>query len=150
MNIICLCIGNKDRSPIVAAFLRQMFANKGLDINQFIIDTAGVNITAQDGKPAPELAVKAARVFGLDISEHRQRYIGEIDDLAFYKLAIVADFTTQFELVKLGFLGEIINLNLEGRDNAWMSQDPRKVDDMVLSIMNAVARDVIQYKYREE
>ena len=148
MNILCLCIGNKDRSPIVAAFLRQMLANKGLDINQFTIDTAGVNITAREGKPAPELAVKAAKVFGLDISGHRQRYIGDID-LGFYKLAIVADFTTQVELMKLGFSGEVINLNLEGRNNAWMSQDQRKVDEMVLSIMTAVARDVIQYKCRE-
>ena len=148
MNILCLCIGNKDRSPIVAAFLRQMLANKGLDINQFTIDTAGVNITTREGKPAPELAVKAAKIFGLDISKHRQRYIGDID-LGFYKLAIVADFMTQVELMKLGFSGEVINLNLEGRNNAWMSQDPRKVDDMVLSIMTAVARDVIQYKCRE-
>ncbi len=147
MNILCLCIGNKDRSPIVAAFLRQMLANKGLDINQFTIDTAGVNTTAREGKPAPELAVKAASIFGLDIKEHRQRYIGDID-LGFYRLAIVADFTTQVELMKLGFSGEVINLNLEGRDNAWMSQDPRKVDDMVLAIMTAVARDVIQYKCR--
>ena len=148
MNILCLCIGNKDRSPIVAAFLKQMLANKGLGIDRFTIDTAGVNITAQEGKPAPELAVKAAKIFGLDISEHRQRYIGDID-LGFYKLAIVADFITQVELMKLGFSGEVINLNLEGRNNAWMSQDPRKVDDMVLSIMTAVARDVIQYKCRE-
>jgi len=145
-NILCACIGNKDRSPIVAAFLAQMLKNQGCDMSTITIESAGVSQTAKAGAPAPELAVNSAKTFGLNTSNHRQRYAGNLD-MAKYDLAIAADFTAQLGLVELGFKGEIICLNLEGKDNAWMSQNQRKVDDMVVSIMTAVAREVMQYKF---
>ena len=147
MKILCACMGNKDRSPIVAAFLKQMLENQGRDMDEFIIDSAGVAESARAGRSAPDLAKAAAWVFGLDIGQHQQCHVDD-HDLESYELVVVADKNVQAELVGK-VKCEIICLELEGAANAWMSNDPRKVDEMVLSIQYAVAKWVIQYMFAD-
>ena len=146
MKILCACLGNGDRSPYMKAFLEQMLANQGR--NDVVIDSAGVLETAKSGGEAPALPVKLAPTYGLDLSSHRKKHVSDLE-LNSYDLIIVADKRVQEALViEYGVPAEIICLELEGANNAWMSQNSRKVEAMIAQIQYALTVEVIQYKFR--
>jgi protein-tyrosine-phosphatase len=70
-EIIVICTGNRFRSPLVAAYLRE--ATKGLPVR---VGSAG---TLDLGAlPALEGAVSAARELELDLSGHASRFVGSV------------------------------------------------------------------------
>ena len=149
MRILCLCAGNKDRSPAIRAFIVQMLQLQGRDVEGMIIDSAGVLDSAKAGGSAPELAVNAAKVFGIYLQNHVQTHVESVD-LEAYDLYVVADKMVQAELIKHHYpkRGEVVCLELDGVANAWMSNDPRKVDEMLIQIQAAVYRYIGQYLFR--
>lgn len=70
-EIVVVCSGNRFRSPLVAAYLRE--ATKGLPVR---VGSAG---TLDLGAlPALEGAVRAARELDLDLSGHSSRFVGNV------------------------------------------------------------------------
>jgi protein-tyrosine phosphatase len=70
-EIVVICSGNRFRSPLVAAYLRQ--ATKGLPVR---VGSAG---TLDLGALPPlEGALRAARELGLDLSGHSSRFVGNV------------------------------------------------------------------------
>jgi len=84
-KLLVVCTGNTCRSPMAAAVLRKMLAEKGLS-GEYTADSAGV--AAFDFQPASENAVLAAKEEGLDLSEHRARRI-TMEDLDEAELVFV-------------------------------------------------------------
>ena len=71
MHILFVCSGNTCRSPMAAALMRSIAAEKGLAITA---DSAGLYATA--GMGASQNAKKAMREhYGIDLSEHRSRLL---------------------------------------------------------------------------
>jgi protein-tyrosine-phosphatase len=70
-EIVVVCSGNRFRSPLVAAYLRE--ATKGLPVR---VGSAG---TLDLGAlPALEGAVRAGRELDLDLSGHSSRFVGNV------------------------------------------------------------------------
>lgn len=146
-KILCACLGNSDRSPFMEAFLKQMLTQQGKQ--NITVNSCGVLDSAKSGGGAPELSVKAAPTYGLDLSSHSRTHVGSLTyDLNEYDLAIVAEKAVQIELVNRGYTGEVICLELEGAANAWGSKNPRKIDEMIVAVYTTLMREVLQYKFR--
>ena len=146
-KILCACLGNSDRSPFMKALLEQMLRNQGR--TDIVVESAGVSDSAKKGGPAPKIAQALAPTYGIDLSGHNRRHI-ETLDLSDFDLIIAAAKEVQGALVGAGADAEIICLELHGGANAWMSQNPAKVEAMVHSISDALLREVVAYKFRVE
>jgi len=73
MNILFVCTGNTCRSPMAAALLREMLAERSIkDIN-----VASAGIAAMPGDKASPNAVKAVSELGVDLDGHRSKQIDE-------------------------------------------------------------------------
>lgn len=145
-KILCSCLGNSDRSPVMRAQLELMLRNQGTEGIEII--SAGVLDSAKSGGGAPDLSISIAPTYGIDLSTHRKQHISSLD-LGSFDLVIAADKEVQAELMGAGVKAEIICLELNGASNAWKAQNPRKVEDMFHSIHNALLREVISYKFRK-
>lgn len=145
MKILCVCLGNSDRSPYMKAFLEQMLSNQGR--KDVVVDSAGVLDSARSKDGVPALSVQLAPTYGLDLSEHKRKHVDELD-INEYDLIIAADKRVQEDLVNRDVKAEIICLDLEGSNNAWMSKNTRKVEAMIAWIQYTLIIEVIQYKFR--
>lgn len=145
MKVLCVCLGNSDRSPFMKALLEQMLRNQGR--TDVTVDSAGVSDSAKKGGPAPKIAQALAPTYGVDLSTHCRKHIDDTK-LYDYNLFVVAEKEVQTALVAAGVEEEIICLELHGAANAWMSQNPAKVEAMIHSIYSALLSEVIAYKFR--
>lgn len=87
-KILCVCIGNSDRSPVMAAVLGMFLKNSGHDVT---CESAGVNENSAKGGCAGEFAVHAAKRIGLDISGHCKRRIDGLDIKSYDLIVTVSD-----------------------------------------------------------
>lgn len=70
-KIVVICSGNRFRSPLVAAYLRE--ATKDLPVR---VSSAGT--LDLGGLPVLEGAASAARELGLDVADHESRFVGNV------------------------------------------------------------------------
>lgn len=70
-EIVVICSGNRFRSPLVAAYLRE--ATRGLPV---VVGSAGT--LDLGGLPALEGAAAAARELGLALDDHVSRFVGNV------------------------------------------------------------------------
>ncbi|MEE9275852.1 MAG: low molecular weight protein arginine phosphatase [bacterium] len=66
MNILFVCTGNLNRSPMAAALLHKFLSRAGRD--DLSIRSAGTH--AFEGSPAPANAIEVANQAGIDLSPH--------------------------------------------------------------------------------
>lgn len=71
MKILLVCTGNTCRSPMAAAMLQRLLEQRGADMGEYQIITAGLG--AGTGWPASPGAMYAMQLMGLDISQHRSQ-----------------------------------------------------------------------------
>jgi protein-tyrosine phosphatase len=79
LRILFVCTGNLCRSPMAAAILRRMLADRlccdptpeDLEARGYRIASAGT--AGLDGQPATPEAVEAVRALGADLADHRSR-----------------------------------------------------------------------------
>jgi protein-tyrosine phosphatase len=70
-EIVVICSGNRFRSPLVAAYLREV--TSGLPVR-----VASAGTLDLGSLPALDGAVNTARELGLDLSDHSTRFIGNV------------------------------------------------------------------------
>lgn len=63
--ILMVCAGNMCRSPFAAGYMRMQFEAVGVDAECF-----SRGLLSMAGRKAPDMAVKVAKEFGVDLSEH--------------------------------------------------------------------------------
>lgn len=69
-KILCVCLGNSDRSPVMAAVLAMYLKNAGHDV---VVESAGVSEHVEVGASAAPFGVQVIKRLGLDISGHTRR-----------------------------------------------------------------------------
>lgn len=84
-SVLMLCLGNICRSPMAERYLERRLEERGLPI-----DVRSSGFVEQEGRPSPESAVRAAREFGVDLSDHRSRIVSP-DELARSDVVFVMD-----------------------------------------------------------
>ncbi len=98
-KVLCVCIGNNDRSPVMAAILGLLV--KGTQFKDISIESAGIGEGAGSGTPIGEFGVKAMARLGIDISNHVKRRTTNLD-LTQYDLIVCATDEIATELIKQG------------------------------------------------
>ena len=76
-KVLCVCLGNISRSPMMQAVLQQHLGAA------FLVESAGVT-RALAGRPANHRSVACLQERGIDLSGHVSRWIGDLD-LARYR-----------------------------------------------------------------
>jgi protein-tyrosine phosphatase len=71
-KVLCVCVGNISRSPMMQAVLQQHLGAA------FRVESAGVS-QALAGRPANHRSVACMKERGVDLSGHVSRWIGDLD-----------------------------------------------------------------------
>ncbi|MEK7463615.1 MAG: hypothetical protein AAB610_00630 [Patescibacteria group bacterium] len=139
-KVLCVCIGNSDRSPVMAAVLGMLLENAG---HQVIVESAGVGESAAKGGPAAEFGVAAAKLIGLDISCHNRRRVTVQGDFANYDLIVCATDTLAGEVMSMGVpLSKICNARIS---NPWPVHFAQDYEETMMAIMGSMYRVVARY-----
>jgi protein-tyrosine-phosphatase len=94
-SILFVCMANRFRSPLAAAFFRQCLEKKGM-ADSWQVSSAGM--WAEPGLPVPEMVQDIARHFGIDLSDHRSRRVDR-QLLAEHDLVLVMQASQQEALL---------------------------------------------------
>lgn len=138
-RILCVCIGNSDRSPVMAKVLEMFLRNVG---HQVICESAGVGENAGKGGGAAPFAVRAAKRIGLDLSGHKKQRITSLD-LNSYDLIICANDEIAAQVMQAG--GEMKKIYNAQITNPWPCQFQEDYDRTAEAIMSAMYRVVTRY-----
>lgn len=138
-RILCACIGNSDRSPVMAAVLDMFLKNAGHDV---VCESAGIDEVARKGKAAP-FGLAAAKRIGLDLSEHNRRYVGDID-LSQYDLIVCASDEIAGKMLQT-FGADMNKLYTVPVANPWPVKFQRDYDDVMPAILAGMYRVVTHY-----
>ena len=71
-KVLCVCVGNLSRSPMMQAVLQQHLGAA------FLVESAGVSKELA-GRPANGRSVACMKERGVDLSGHTSRWIGDLD-----------------------------------------------------------------------
>ncbi len=71
MEIVFVCTGNTCRSPLAEGLMKKLLSDRGIDG----IEVSSAGLAAYPGDEVSEKSVKAAKKYGVDISDHRSRRI---------------------------------------------------------------------------
>jgi low molecular weight protein-tyrosine phosphatase len=71
-KVLCVCLGNISRSPMMQAVLQQHLGSA------FLVESAGVSEDLA-GRPANRYSVACMSERGVDLTGHVSRWIGELD-----------------------------------------------------------------------
>ncbi len=127
-KILCVCIGNSDRSPVMAAVLGMFLKNAGHEV---MVESAGTN--AKEGCAA-EFGVMAAKRLGLDLSGHRKTHVSNVRP-ADYDLVVCMDDKIALTMVEAGVdMKKIFNGQIT---NPWPCQFPEQYDTTMHQILVA-------------
>lgn len=142
-KVLCVCIGNSDRSPVMSAVLGMFLRNAGHVVT---VESAGISETAGKGGSAAPFGLAAAKRIGLDISSHMRRQTTQIN-LVEYDLFITASDEIAGELMKQGVpMNLIYNAQVP---NPWPVQFQEDYDQTTMPvILSAMYRVVSRYKER--
>lgn len=103
-NVLFICTGNTCRSPMAQAIFNKICADKNLD---FQASSAGV--ATIDGLSAKKHAVDAMALLGLDISEHKTRFLPNLK-LNNYDLFVTMNFDQATLVESLGVPAKIVKV----------------------------------------
>jgi len=135
-RVLCVCIGNSDRSPVMAAVLEK-FSN-----NKIVCESAGIGETARNGKAAA-YGIAAASKIGLDISGHSRRHISTVD-LGSYDLIICASDEIAAKVIEAGAdMRKVYNAQIP---NPWPVQFQEDYDAQTMpTILAGMYRVICRY-----
>jgi len=94
-KILCVCKGNGDRSPGMAAVLQMFLDQRHIDV---VCESVGILEIADQGGPASPQGIVAARQIGIDLTKHQRRWFKSLD-LTEYILIVCVDETVAARLL---------------------------------------------------
>lgn len=134
-----MCIGNSDRSPVMAAVLRMYLRNTNYKV---ICESAGISENAAKGGCAAKFAVAAARRIGLDISDHQKQHIATVN-LADYDLIVCVSDEVAGKVIEAG--ADLRNVYNAQISNLWPYQFQDDYDTTFMQILAAMYKVVAHY-----
>lgn len=138
-KILCVCIGNSDRSPVMAAVLNMFLKNAGHDV---IVDSAGISENARNGGSAAKFAIAASKRIGLDITRHQRKQTTMLH-LEDFDLIITASDEIAGQVIKEGAdMFKVYNAQIS---NPWPCQFQEDYDPTFGAIMVAMYRVMTRY-----
>lgn len=138
-NVLCVCIGNGDRSPVMAAVLGMFLKNAG---HEAVCESAGVGENAAKGGGATSFAVAAAKRIGIDLSGHTKRRITSLN-LRDYDLIICASDEIAGQVIQTG--ADMKNVYNAQITNPWPCQFQEDYDRTFEQALAAMYRVVARY-----
>ncbi|HCU70490.1 MAG TPA: hypothetical protein DIC35_01900 [Candidatus Moranbacteria bacterium] len=141
-KVLCVCHGNSDRSPLMAAVLL-MYLRQAM-IPGVLVESAGILEHAKNGGGASEGSTVTARRLGLDLSTHQKRWVNEIPDLDRFDLIIGSDIeATGYMFGKLKVPKEkLFRLDIP---DPWPSTYRPDHDQTAEAIMAGMCRVMFRY-----
>jgi len=131
-RVLCVCLGNGDRSPAMAGVLNLFLKETHPDV---VCESAGVLDSLTEGDPAAPLAVEAARRIGIDLSGHRRHHISSLN-LANYDLLVCVDDQVAAQLIQAGSLPEkLYNANVPNPWPVQFQEDYDRTFEHILATM---------------
>jgi len=141
-NVLCVCKGNSDRSPMMAAVLQMYLENTVLLNDKVHCESAGILEIASKGGKASSFMVKAARRIGIDLSRHSKHWIDSLC-LSRYDLFVCVDEDVAAYVLNLGVdIEKICNAQVS---NPWPSQFQEDHDNTAGKIMERMFHVVTRY-----
>lgn len=141
-KVLCVCSGNKDRSPMMDAVLQMYLDNAVLPGGEVHCESAGIMEINQEGGCASSSFVIAARRIGLDLRHHERRWVNSLD-IDNYDLFVCSDKEVAAYMLALGVDEEKVH-NADVKHH-WPSNFQRDTDDTVERIMAAMFRVVTRF-----
>lgn len=142
-SVLCVCKGNSDRSPMMAATL-QMYLDRAAITSRSGVhcESAGILAVAGQAGGASSFMVKAAKRIGIDLSSHSKRCISSLD-LSQYELFVCVDEDVATYVLGTGVdIKKICNAQVS---NPWPSQFQQDYDQTAGRIMERMFQVVTRY-----
>lgn len=99
-RILCVCMGNTCRSPMIEALVRQGLTERGVDV---LVESCGLLPRLEEEfTAANEHSVEMMQIEGLDISGHKPRHIDAVGDLSPFDAIIVVNDNVKAGVVEQG------------------------------------------------
>ncbi len=138
-KILCLCLGNSDRSPVMAAVLSMYLRNAGHDV---ICESAGISDGAKQGC-ASSYAVTAMKRIGIDLSNHCRKHISELKLEEYDLFVVVNDEVAGRLYLDLGVdMKKMFNAQIT---NPWPCQFQEDYDSTAYQVMAGMYKVVARY-----
>jgi len=138
-RVLCVCLGNSDRSPVMAAVLQMYLKNAGHKVS---CCSAGVSETGTKKGGASLYAITAMKRLGIDLTEHRRQHVTQLD-LNDYDLFVVVNDQVAGQLLEYGVdMGKMFNAQIT---NPWPCQFQEDYDGTARQIMAMMYMVVSRY-----
>jgi protein-tyrosine-phosphatase len=140
-QVLCVCKGNSDRSPMMAGVLQKYLNRAGF--SRVLCDSAGVLEIAAKGGSASPFGIFAAKRIGINISNHQRRQVSP-QMLEHYDLFVAVDTEVGGLLVTEFGVDPKKIYNAEV-PNPWPVNFQADFDRTAETIMSAMYRVVARY-----
>ncbi len=148
-KVLCVCVGNSDRSPLMARVLELYLRNAG--IPDLTVESAGTHEVASYGGHASSFMIKAARRIGIDLSGHRKRQVTQaMLEQGQYDLFVVVDSQVAEQLLVVAGFGDLPKVCNAEVVSPWPSQFQEDYDATAGRILATMYRVVVRYFSSEE
>ncbi len=135
-KILCVCKGNSDRSPFMAAVLK-MYLGENI-----ICESAGILKITKKGGNASHFMVLAAKRINIDLSGHDKKWVDDVINND-YDLIVCVDEATSDYVMKLGVdRRKVYNAQIFNR---WPSQFQSDYDDLAGLILQKMYEVIVRY-----
>ena len=129
-KVLCVCLGNSDRSPVMAGVLGLMLRSTSPDV---ACESAGTAESARTGTAA-KFGLAAAKKLGLDLSGHKRRHVDTLN-LKSYDLIVCASDEIAGAIIQAGAeMGKVYNAQIP---NPWPVQFQEDFDAQTMPLILA-------------
>ena len=142
-RVLCVCIGNSDRSPLMAAVLQMYLDKAGQEV---VCESVGIDEKAAGtGAPAAPFGIRAGGNLGLDISKHKRRHISSVNVDDFDLIVCASD---HIAAVVMGDnrerLKRIHNADIA---NPWPVQRQEQFENKTMPAILTAMYEVVRYHF---
>lgn len=139
-KVLCVCIGNSDRSPVFAAVLNMMLKDTKYIV---AVASAGISEHARSGKAAP-FGLAAAKRIGLDLSGHVRCHISQFDLNLCDLIVCMSDEIANAVIDAGADMKKVYNAQVS---NPWPVQFQEDYDNLCMPLILTAAYRIVRHYF---